>query len=301
MNCLSKLFPMFLDRPEISKGTREKYFYRLRGFVDLHANEQPASITTAMLLGFIDTKPHISDPSRSIYRQCFHAFFSFCGLKDDNPAKGLPRWRDTPRRIILPKEQGVKLALAEAVKMCQSSRPVHVRDGLIFTLAVMGGNRRGEIRNLKAIEVVEALKNQEANGIYRVFTYGKTGDCILRFTDFHVPHLLHYLSIRPLSSEFVFVNLDPGSKRYGLPLSLITFRRVRQRVCKRAGVGLITYQELRRRLATTIARTINVDTAAQVLNHSPHSGDRVIRLFYYDPDKAKADTAALSVFGTIGA
>ena len=289
---------MFLDRKEISQPTRRKYYYRLRRFVAAHADEEPANITTPMLLDFINAQP-VSEASKSILRQCFHAFFAFCGLEGANPAKDLPRWRDAPRRVILPNEQGVKLALSAAVDMCQSSRPVHVRDGLIFTLAVMGGNRRGEIRNLKIIEMIEALKNQEANGIYRVFTYGKTGDCILRFTDFHVPHLLRYLSIRPMSGEYVFVNLNPG-QRYGQQLSLVAFRRVREKVCQRAGVGLITYQELRRRLATTIARTVNVDTAAHALNHSPHSGDRVIRLFYYDPDKAKTDTAVAAVFGAIG-
>lgn len=292
------MFTQFLDRPKISKATREKYYYRLRRFVDVYGDDQPKDITIHMIYEYINSQ-HLAEPSRALLRSCFHAFFAFCGLGDDNPAKLLPRWRDTPRRVVLPKEKAVKLALAEAVNMCQSKDPVVLRDGLIFTLAVMSGNRRGEIRNMRINELLDGLHNPEASGVYRVFTDGKTGDAVMRFTDFHVPHILRYLAVRPMLSEFVFVNLDKRSKRYGTQLSLAPFNRVRPKVCRRAGVQTITYQELRRRLATTIARTVNVDTAAQVLNHSPHSGDRVIRLFYYDPDKAAADKAAAYVFGAI--
>lgn len=298
---LSSMFTQFLNRPGISKDTHDKYYYRLRGFVALHANEAPGTIATPMLLSFIESKPYLSDPSRSIYRQCFHAFFAFCGLHEDNPAKSLPRWRDTPRRIVLPNEPSVKLALAQAISMCHSANPVDVRDGLIFTLAVMSGNRRGEIRNLKVLDLIDAMQHPEDNGVYRAYTTGKTGESIMRFVDSHIAHFRYYLRLRPLKSEHVFVNLDKASQGYGGKLSLVTFDRIRPKVCKRAGVDVITYQELRRRLATSIARSVNVDTAAQVLNHSPHSGDRVIRLFYYDPDKAAADKAAAAVFGGIGA
>ena len=49
-----------------------------------------------------------------------------------------------------------------------------------------------------------------------------------------------------------------------------------------------------------IARSEGVDVAALLLNHSPHSGDRVIRAYYYDPDKERADRAAYLAFGEIG-
>jgi integrase len=298
MNCLSELFTMFINRDEISEATRRKYYYRLRRFVALHGDALPSDITIDMLQAFIDEKPHLSDPSRSIMRQSFHAFFAFCGLGDENPAKGLQNWRSTPRRVVLPPEDAVRLALAEAVRMCNAENVVIVRDGLIFTLAVMSGNRRGEIRNLKVNDVLDALQHP-VNGVCRVYTSGKTGEAVLRFLETHTPHILYYLRKRPMASEYVFVNLNPGHERYGRQLSLVAFDRARRRVCTRAGVGIITYQELRRRLATAIARSSGVDTAANVLNHSPYSGDRVIRLFYYDPDKAKADAAVVSVFGSV--
>ena len=289
------MFTKFLARPGISKDTHDKYYYRLRRFVAAYPDTSPRLITTPMLSEFIGCQL-VSDASKSIYRQCFHAFFAFCGLHEDNPAKFLPRWRDTPRRVVLPNEQAVKLALAQAISMCHSANPVDVRDGLIFTLAVMSGNRRGEIRNLKVLDLIDAMQHPAENGVYRAYTTGKTGESIMRFVDAHKAHFVYYLRLRPLNSDYVFVNLDKASPGYGHKLSLVTFDRIRPKVCERAGVPVITYQELRRRLATSIARSVNVETAAQVLNHSPHSGDRVIRLFYYDPDKAAADKAAAEVF-----
>lgn len=296
---LGEAFAQFLDRKEIRSATREKHYYKMRRFVAKHADIAPSSVTTAMLLDYIDRG--IAEATKAMEKDCFRALFNFCGMEDCNPADGLPCWSDVPKRIVIPPEQAVKMAFDAAVKMCQSNDPVQLRNGLIFTLAVVGGNRRGEIRNLRLDELLEALAYPEESGMYRVFTQGKTETAVLRFTDFHKPYIMRYLAIRPMSSEYVFVNLNPSHERYGQQLSLVAFDRVRPKVCSRAGVPIITYQELRRRLATTIAREEGVDVAASVLGHSPHSGDRVIRLFYFDPDKAAADRAAFSVFKGIGA
>lgn len=77
----------------------------------------------------------------------FHAFLAFCEV-EPNPAKDLPRWRETPRRIITPNDDDVKRALDTAVSMCHSGEAAAVRDGCIFALSVVSGNRRGELRNL---------------------------------------------------------------------------------------------------------------------------------------------------------
>jgi hypothetical protein len=106
-----------------------------------------------------------------------------------------------------------------------------------------------------------------------------------------------YLAIRPQTPcPYTFVNLNPNHDRYGLQLSLVGFDRVRPKLCKRAGVPVITYQELRRRIGTKIAKATNPTMAAQALNHSKHSGDRVIRLFYFDPDKTAVDEQIAAVF-----
>lgn len=288
-------FKEFVNRPGLSPFTRDKYYYRLRPFVALHGDKDAEQVTTAMLADFIALQPNLADPSRAVLRSCFHAFLAFCGV-DPNPAKGLPRWRETPRRVLVPQEQAVRLALAEAVRMTESQEPARVRDGLIFALAVVSGNRRGELRNMPADDLQAALRDPQETPdgtVYRVWTAGKTGAACCRFTAFHLPLIDRYLTIRPdTASPFLFVNLNPLHERYGRQLSLVAFDRVRPKVCKRAGVACITYQELRRRLATVIARAEGVDVAALALNHSPHSGDRVIRAYYFDPDKAAADKAA---------
>lgn len=295
-------FRVFLNRPGLSPFTRDKYFYRLRSFVAQHGDKHPAEITTAMLANFIAKRTDLADPSRAVLRQCFHAFLAFCGV-EPNPAAALPRWRETPRRVVVPQEDAVRHALATAVTMTHSNEPAKVRDGLVFALAVVSGNRRGELRNLLLADVLTALRDPQetAQGVvYRVFTEGKTGEAVCRFTAFHLPLIDRYLVVRPFTDDpYLFVNLNPAHESYGRQLSLVAFDRARPKVCKRAGVPIITYQELRRRLATVIARADGVDVAAHVLNHSPHSGDRVIRAYYYDPDKAAADKAAALAFGGV--
>lgn len=296
---LSSAFQTFIDRPEISPFTSNKYFYRLRPFIAAHGQKQANEITTEMIQSYIDAQTQLADPSKALLRGCFHAFLSFCGLGDDNPAKGLPRWRETPRRVHLPQEDAVKLALATAVAMNQGDYPPDIRDGLIFALAVVSGNRRGEIRNLPLSDLREAIAHTQGD-VYRVYTNGKAGEAVLRFTGFHLPLIDRYLIVRPKTQDpYLFVNLNKQHESYGRQLSLVAIDRVRPKVCRRAGVGVITYQELRRRLATIIARSEGVDVAALLLNHSPHSGDRVIRAYYYDPDKERADRAVVAAFGSV--
>ncbi|MCB8946161.1 MAG: tyrosine-type recombinase/integrase [Ardenticatenaceae bacterium] len=242
-----------------------------------------------MLLDHINQQPQLADASKAILKSCFHAFLAFCGC-EPNPAKALPRWRETPRRIIVPNDADVKRALDEAVRMSMSGEAAAIRDGLIFALSVVSGNRRGELRNLPIKDLQIALNHPE-NGVYRVFTNGKTGEAATRFTSFHVPLIERWLEKRPFTDcPYLFVN------HRGQHLSLVGFDRARPKVCQRAGVPIITYQQLRRRLATHIANNQGVDVAAHALNHSPHSGDRVIRAYYYNPDIARADKATASAF-----
>jgi len=244
---------------------------------------------------FIDSK-ELATASKALLRAAFHAFLAFCGV-DPNPAAALPRWSDIPRRIHLPNDNDVKAVMAVAEQMSHSQHPPSVRDALIFALAVVSGNRRGELHNLPLADLLDALKQPEAGGLYRVYTEGKQGEAIMRFAAYHVPMITRYLDVRPETTDpFVFLNLHPTHPRYGRQLSLVGVNRVRNKLCAAAGVELITYQELRRRLATKIARATNPTIAAQALNHSKHSGERVIRLFYYDPDKTAVDNQIAAAF-----
>jgi integrase len=291
MMSLTELFDEFIERPGLSEFTRQKYYYRLRAFVAANGRLAANQITTDMLRDYIENQ-QLADASKAIVRSSFHAFFVFCGC-EPNPAKSLPRWRETPRRIITPSDDHVKRALDTAVSMCHSGEAAAVRDGCIFALSVVSGNRRGELRNLPMSDLMTALDNPEGD-IYRVYTQGKTGEAITRFTQFHVPLIHAYLGVRPATEcPYLFVN-DKGDH-----LSLVGFDRARPKVCKRAGVPTITYQALRRRVATIIANNQGVDVAAHALNHSPHSGDRVIRAYYYDPDMSRADKATALAFEVV--
>lgn len=289
---LNERFSEFLSR-DISKHTRNKYYYRLRPFLAHHGEKEPEEVTTEMIAAHINQE-HLSEASKAILRSCFHAFFGYMGL-DENPVKPLPHWRDTPPRVTVPNEVDVRRVMNEAVTMSLSGSPRAKRDSLILTFSVMSGNRRGELRALKIGDVLDALKHPE-NGLYRAESIGKTGLATVRFSGFHVPLIERYNAVRPpCACHYYFVNLNPHHSLYGQQLSLVGLDRARVHVCSRAGVR-VTFQELRRRLATIIARKHGVDIAAHALGHSPHSGDRVIRAFYYDPDIAAVDAACLGAF-----
>lgn len=300
---VSQAFDQFLNRDNISEQTRQKYYYRLYKFCRVMGNLDVGQITTADLSGYIQSRNQLNDVSRSILRQSFHAFFGYCrkrGWLEINPASALPRWRDTPRRVYVPPEKNVIAALETAVAMCRSDNPFDIRDGLIFSLAVYSGCRRDELRNLRLDELRDALQYPELDDglvTHVAYTYGKTGEAIMRFSMFHASVFEKYLKVRPNSrSKAVFVNLNENHRQYGEKLSLTAFNRVRGKVCRRANVPVITYQELRRRIATMIARSQGVDIAAHALNHSPHSGDRVIRLFYYNPDRSAVNAAVSGIW-----
>jgi len=157
---LSSQFTAFLERPGISEHTRSKYFYRLRNFVEANGRLAADHITTDMLLDYINSQSELKDPSKAIIRSCFHAFLAYCGC-EPNPAKELPRWRETPRRIIVPDERDVKRALDEAIVMCNLGEAALRRDGLIFALSVVSGNRRGELRNLPMKDLLASLEQPE--------------------------------------------------------------------------------------------------------------------------------------------
>jgi len=132
---LFKLFEEFIERPGLSEFTRQKYYYRLRAFVESNGRLTADDITTDMLLDYIESQ-QLADASKAIIRQCAHAFLAFCEV-EPNPAKSLPRWRETPRRIITPSDDHVKRALDTAVLMCHSGEAAAVRDGCIFALSVV--------------------------------------------------------------------------------------------------------------------------------------------------------------------
>lgn len=160
MSNLDELLDRFVTHPGGKHKpviTRSKYHYRLRSFVKLHGRKTADEITTDMLLAHINSNPDLAEASKAILKSCFHALFAFCEL-DPNPAKALPRYRETPRRIIIPDETAVKRALDEAVAMCSFGEADTVRDGLIFALSVVSGNRRGELRNLPMNDLKIALK-----------------------------------------------------------------------------------------------------------------------------------------------
>ena len=140
MTSLSNAFHQWLERPGITAFTKSKNHYKLRKFIRTHGHLSADEITTDMLLTYINAqkgrkKPEAAEATKAMIGDCFHALFKYCGL-DQNPADGLPEWKDYPRRIIIPDETAVKRAFDEAVSMCVHGEAALTRDGLIFALCL---------------------------------------------------------------------------------------------------------------------------------------------------------------------
>jgi hypothetical protein len=58
-------------------------------------------------------------------------------------------------------QKTMSLSKDTAVSMCHSGEAAAVRDGCIFALSVVSGNRRGELRNLPMSDLMTALDNRD--------------------------------------------------------------------------------------------------------------------------------------------
>jgi integrase len=212
-----------------------------------------------------------------------------------NPAKQLPHYDGRPKRVVTADEESSGSGAHHLwIPVALGRHPRDRRDAAIFALAAISGARRSNIVNLPFRETVAALARPEyderVGNIYQVSTRGKT-PIVVVFGEWHADVLRRWLDVRPSGVSPIGCLCMCGRRRLGRPLEANGLGHARRRICKVAGVPIITFQEMRKSRGTAIARQFGLELAAEALGHI--SGTKVIREHYYDPDRHAAHVAIL--------
>jgi integrase len=296
---LVKAVEQFLDRPGLSAASRVKYDYKLRPFVALWGDQPVGAVTGRQLSDwFYSQAGHYAPATLSIYRGCLLALFNYAiqeGWRSDNPAAGLPRYNERPRLIICANLDAVGKVLAFCDQASLGDDGYLRRDAAIFALSAATGGRTSNLKLAPYRECVHVLANpiedSQAGAIYALPTGGKT-ELELIFGEWTAAILRRYLAVRPtVKHNRLFVHMNEERGTMGEPLGDRGLTLARLRICRAAGVEPITYQQLRKLRGTQLARQYGLEMAAIALGHS--SGTRVIREYYYDPDRHAARVATI--------
>lgn len=299
---LYEAFEYFINNRNLSHHSKVKYRSKIGCFVEKYGHLRVDQIKYDHVNAwFLDRTANLSDPTRAMHRSCILSFFNEFRPRD-NPATGIPRYSDRPRRIILPDEVAVKAAFSKAVEWSNSNYPIHRRDALIFALSVATGARRGELQSITLDEMEMALDNPQVDdqigAIYTVYSTGKTGEAVLSFTNLVANFAHRYLELRPRTKHNrLFISFE--NRHYGRPLGENAFMHSRKRLCKAAGIPssqIPTFQQLRRLKATQVSEKFGIEVAALVLGHSSTSGTRVVLDFYCNPQRSITSKASAGVF-----
>lgn len=293
-------FLSFLPSPKRRLATRNKYRAKLDRFLEEYGEASINHVDQQLVADwFEDLEQVYSEGTMSIFKSCFVAFFNYCVQQqwlDVNPGAGLPYYDDKPKVIRTANESHLEQVLQCCEALAQSDNPKDRRDGLIFALAAVSGARPSNLTMLPHREMVATLGypvyDPEVGNIFAVTTAGKEPLEIV-FSDWHARLVEHYLEVRPnnTSHNRHFVDLRAKQGTYGAPLGYGGIGKARKRICELAGVPVITYTDMRKLKGTKVARKYGLELAAQALGH--RSGTRVIREFYYNPDRHATRLAIL--------
>jgi integrase len=286
-------FTRFLQQPGRSLSTKAKYRHKFKLFLEQHGQTAVTSITSTTIeqwFHYLEEKRGYSEGHLSFHRSCHKAFWGWVGLD----VVKVNRYAETPTAVITATDEEIKRLLSTCSHMWATSQ--QQRDAAIVTLGT-AGLRRSNIERVRLSEAVQSLANPlTVNGriLHILHTKGKEPmDAVL--DEQRAAILRRYVTSRPATRhDRLFINLNRLDGRYLEPLTEKAYEKARRKVCKLAGLRLVTFQEMRRWLGTKIAKTNNVLTAAQALGHK--SGVSVILNHYYNPDRELVQTAVMEAY-----
>ena len=308
-----------LDRPfwrdgswqSRSLSTRKLYKNKLKGFLALFGDLPPSALTRSDVTAWFESlqaegysQGHLSIVRNKTYALCLYLFK--LRLIDENFVEYVPRYKQSPDVI----KRADPINLAHIYDICvtlSSSDKVRDRRDAAIVIFGLGGLRPSNIAavrlSITSAALQSAVWNEDAGEhLYVVPVAGgkRPIEAVLDPLDKSIVD--SYLELRPKTKhDKLFINLSQHSRieslnsHYLKPLLTASMIHARRKVCKLAGIELVTYQEMRRHMGTRSAELSNVDRAAMVLGHSSTSGGRVIRDHYYDPDTHETHKLAAKV------
>lgn len=294
---INDAFTLFLCEPGRKASTKAKFRTKFKGFLAAHGSLTVGGVSGDLLENWfltLEEREGYSPGHLAFHRNCHATFWRWCSqFTGTNPALHLPRFPQSPTRIITADIEDIRLALDTCELLAQQSLPEQ-RDAAIMALSSCG-LRRSNLRAMAYSETRHALAHPlpaDDRLIYLLTTGGKARMEIV-LDGRRAAIIQQYINNRPPTPhDRLFINLNHDHPHYLKPLSNEGLARARRRVCEVAGIPPLTFQQIRRTIGTTVARRHGVALAAQVLGH--RSGVQVILNHYYDPDKEAARLAALT-------
>ncbi|MBX3058290.1 MAG: hypothetical protein KF770_17645 [Anaerolineae bacterium] len=292
---LRAAFDCFLAEPGRSHSTKEKYRNKFKAFLERYGDWPLSKFSGEVIEGwfrFLEERKGYSEGHLAFHRSCHTTFWRWAGLD----VMRLPRYSEAPGVIVTATDAEIGTLLAACDLMWDTLQ--RQRDAAIVALGT-AGLRRSNIERARTSEVVHSLAHpveHDGRHYYILHTKGKQPmDAVL--DDQRAAILRRYVRNRPTTRhDRLFVNLNEHHRGYLEPLSTEGYIKARRRVCQAAGLDLITFQQMRRWLGTKIAKTNNIQIAANALGHK--SGVSVILNHYYNPEKELTQTAVLTAYKT---
>lgn len=296
MFTITAAFTAFLENLKgQSFCNRRNYQQRLAGFLASYGHCRPEEVQPAHINQWLSgLDPAFAPATLAGYRQAIKGFFNWCykqGIVNSSPAAHIVTGKYIAGRPRLPAESSVAHLATLASAWLDSSKPLLVRDGLVFLLSYGAGPRISEIRNLRYSAIQSALANGPDNHqVYHVNSNGKEGTINILFGNLAAAGFAKWLQLRPLANnDFVFVSLHYPYNQ----LSRSGITKCYQRLAAAAGIDhAVLSQALRHRAGHQTTRRHGPKVAAMLLNHRDWQTASTAVAFYHHPDEEDVSIAA---------
>lgn len=216
----------------------------------------------------------------------------WCSLKPSDALRSRKHrysFRPVRSRAANAGDFAVVIAALPAFAAHRGWRPRDVRDAALVSVVADSSRRRGEVWNLRRVDVARALERPEPLGegrwVFHVESHGKTGPVSIRFYDESAMLLRRWLELLPAGAVHVFVSLRSGERLRpdALHLGLL-------RVCEFAGVAPFRFHAIRKRVVTDVIAATGDAKIGQLL--AGHASERTTQMYYNDVQQSAVDAAA---------
>ena len=295
-----KRYLHFLSTRNHSDRHQQTVRYRTTRFISFTGNLQLKSINKHDLSDFFKTLEDTGSSRGTLagYKSTLKAWFNWLRKKHHlkkNLSKQLTGSQFNYSYSPV-KSTAVPIAHLKRVIDCLPSyleergcRPRDLRDVSLVSLCIDSGARRGELRNIRKVDITRSLQEPAytTNGqtIYHTHSHGKTGHALIRYFPETAVYLHDWLEYIPPRSPFLFINLNTGRR-----LQPDSMRLALKRICQFAEVPTFLFHAIRKRNITQIIRLSGDQKVGQI--YAGHSSSTTTQQYYNMVQNQYVDDAA---------